>query len=104
MTVHPKLSIVLDYKDIKLYGYFDYNKKSKVPTLYISNERLGNRFKYIFITSKTNVSRNQYAYNSDLQIVQSIKNLIQICMNNNTTYFNCNYSGSDFDDIIRILY
>ena len=100
--VRPKLSIVLDYQNIKLYGYFDYNKKSKVPILYVSNERLGNRFKYIFLTSKTNVSRNQFAFNSNLPVVQNIKSLIQVCYNNNSILYNCNYCGSDFDDILSI--
>lgn len=102
-TVHPKLSIVIDYMDIKLYGYFDYNKKSKTPVMYISNERLGNRFKYIFITSKTNVSRNQFAYNSDLPIIKNIKSLIIMCLNNNSILYSNNYAGADFDTIVKVI-
>lgn len=102
-TVHPKLSIVIDYRDIKLYGYFDYNAKSKTPVMYVSNERLGNRFKYIFITSRTNVSRNQFAYNSDLPIIKNIKNLIMMCLNNNSILYSNNYTGADFDAILRVM-
>lgn len=102
-TVHPKLSIVIDYRDIKLYGYFDYNSKSKTPVMYVSNERLGNRFKYIFITSKTNVSRNQFAYNSDLPIIKNIKSLIMMCLNNNSILYSSNYAGADFDAILRVM-
>lgn len=101
--VHPKLSIVIDYRDIKLYGYFDYNSKSKTPVMYVSNERLGNRFKYIFITSKTNVSRNQFAYNSDLPIIRNIKSLIMMCLNNNSILYSSNYAGADFDAILRVM-
>lgn len=101
--VHPKLSIVIDYRDIKLYGYFDYNSKSKTPVMYVSNERLGNRFKYIFITSKTNVSRNQFAYNSDLPIIRNIKSLIMMCLNNNSILYSNNYAGADFDTILKVI-
>ena len=101
--VRPKLSIVIDYRDIKLYGYFDYNSKSKTPVMYVSNERLGNRFKYIFITSKTNVSRNQFAYNSDLPIIRNIKNLMIMCLNNNSILYSNNYAGADFDAILRVM-
>ena len=101
--VHPKLSIVIDYRDIKLYGYFDYNSKSKTPVMYVSSERLGNRFKYIFITSKTNVSRNQFAYNSDLPIIKNIKSLIMMCLNNNSILYSSNYAGADFDAILRVM-
>ena len=101
--VKPKLSIVIDYRDIKLYGYFDYNSKSKTPVMYVSNERLGNRFKYIFITSKTNVSRNQFAYNSELPIIRNIKSLIMMCLNNNSILYSSNYAGADFDAIIRVM-
>lgn len=101
--VKPKLSIVIDYRDIKLYGYFDYNSKSKTPVMYVSSERLGNRFKYIFITSKTNVSRNQFAYNSDLPIIRNIKSLIMMCLNNNSILYSSNYAGADFDAILRVM-
>ena len=101
--VKPKLSIVIDYRDIKLYGYFDYNSKSKTPVMYVSNERLGNRFKYIFITSKTNVSRNQFAYNSELPIIKNIKSLIMMCLNNNSILYSSNYAGADFDAILRVM-
>lgn len=97
---HPKLSIVIDFKDIKLYGYFDYNKKTKIPILYLSNERLGKRFKYIFITSQTNISRNQFAYNSKFPIIENVKKLILICRNNNSILYNDNYCGADFDTFL----
>ena len=103
-TVRPKLSLVMDYKDIKLFCYFDYDKKTKLPILYISDKRLGNRFKYIFITSKTNISRNQYSYTSDLPIINNIKRLINICMNNNSVLYLNNYSGADFDTILKVMY
>ena len=94
----------MDYKDIKLFCYFDYDKKTKLPILYISDKRLGNRFKYIFITSKTNISRNQYSYTSDLPIINNIKRLINICMNNNSVLYLNNYSGADFDTILKVMY
>ena len=98
--VRPKLSVVMDYKDIKLYIYFDRNKDG-LPTAYISNERLGNRFKYIFITSKTYINRNQFSYDSDLPVVRNIKKLIWFCLNNNTCYYLNNYTGSDLDSLIK---
>ena len=102
-NVRPKLSVVIDYVNIKLYLYFDKNKDG-LPIMYVSNERLGNRFKYIFITSKTYINRNQFSYNSDLPIVKNIKNLIMNCINNNNVFYNSNYSGSDMDDCIRNLF
>lgn len=100
IEIKPKLSIVIDYKDIKLYIYFDKNKDG-LPTAYISNERLGNRFKYIFITSKTYINRNQFSYDSDLPVVRNIKKLIWFCLNNNTCYYLNNYTGSDLDSLIK---
>ena len=98
--VRPKLSVVIDYKDIKLYCYFDKGKDG-FPTAYISNERLGNRFKYIFITSKTYINRNQFSYNSDLPIVKNIKRLLYFCISNNSILYLSNYTGNDLDSLIK---
>lgn len=98
--VRPKLSVVIDYKDIKLYCYFDKGKDG-FPTAYISNERLGNRFKYIFITSKTYINRNQFSYNSDLPIVKNIKKLLYFCISNNSILYLSNYTGNDLDSLIK---
>ena len=98
--VRPKLSIVIDYKDIKLYCYFDKGKDG-FPIAYISNERLGNRFKYIFITSKTYLNRNQFSYNSDLPIVKNIKKLLYFCISNNSILYLSNYTGNDLDSLIK---
>lgn len=98
--VRPKLSVVIDYKDIKLYCYFDKGKDG-FPTAYISNERLGNRFKYIFLTSKTYINRNQFSYNSDLPIVKNIKKLLYFCISNNSILYLSNYTGNDLDSLIK---
>ena len=98
--VRPKLSVVIDYKDIKLYCYFDKGKDG-FPTAYISNERLGNRFKYIFITSKTYLNRNQFSYSSDLPIVKNIKKLLYFCISNNSILYLSNYTGNDLDSLIK---
>lgn len=98
--VRPKLSVVIDYKDIKLYCYFDKGKDG-FPIAYISNERLGNRFKYIFITSKTYINRNQFSYNSDLPIVKNIKKLLYFCISNNSILYLSNYTGNDLDSLIK---
>ena len=98
--VRPKLSVVIDYKDIKLYCYFDKGKDG-FPTAYISNERLGNRFKYIFITSKTYINRNQFSYSSDLPIVKNIKKLLYFCISNNSILYLSNYTGNDLDSLIK---
>lgn len=99
-AIKPKLSVVIDYANIKLYCYFDKNKDG-LPVMYVSNERLGNRFKYIFLTSKTYVNRNQFSYHSTLPIVVNIKNLINNCLNNNNVYYNSNYAGADMDDVLK---
>ena len=98
--VRPKLSVVIDYKDIKLYCYFDKGKDG-FPIAYISNERLGNRFKYIFITSKTYLNRNQFSYSSDLPIVKNIKKLLYFCISNNSILYLSNYTGNDLDSLIK---
>ena len=98
--VRPKLSVVIDYKDIKLYCYFD-KRKDGFPIAYISNERLGNRFKYIFITSKTYLNRNQFSYSSDLPIVKNIKKLLYFCISNNSILYLSNYTGNDLDSLIK---
>ena len=98
--VRPKLSVVIDYKDIKLYCYFDKGKDG-FPNAYISNERLGNRFKYIFITSKTYINRNQFSYSSDLPIVKNIKKLLYFCISNNSILYLSNYTGNDLDSLIK---
>ena len=98
--VRPKLSVVIDYKDIKLYCYFDKGKDG-FPIAYISNERLGNRFRYIFITSKTYINRNQFSYSSDLPIVKNIKKLLYFCISNNSILYLSNYTGNDLDSLIK---
>ena len=61
------------------------NGKDGFPNAYISNERLGNRFRYIFSTSKTYINRNQFSYSSDLPIVKNIKKLLYFCISNNSS-------------------
>lgn len=97
-----KLSIVLDHGGIKLYCYFT-EAKDGLPMAFVSSRRLGNRFKYFFITAKTDMSRRQFAIESTLPIVKKIKMLISECVNNSNLKFNSNYDGSDFDDLLPLL-
>lgn len=97
-----KLSIVLDHRGIKLYCYFT-EAKDGLPMAFVSSRRLGNRFKYFFITAKTDISRRQFAIESMLPIVKKIKMLIAECVNNANVRFASNYDGSDFDDISPLL-
>ena len=81
------------------YNMFKQNRYSVIPFL-SKVENVGfnelathcktvkyNRFKYIFITSKTYINRNQFSYDSDLPVVRNIKKLIWFCLNNNTCYY-----------------
>lgn len=97
----PDLCAVLDRRNIKLYFYFFFSKKEKIPVLYVSPERLGNRFRYIFITAATDVRRQQFGFNSQLEVVKRLKDLTRFCILNRSVKFLNNLAGADFDDLMR---
>lgn len=97
-----KFSIVIEKGGIKLFCYFAENK-DHLPTAFVSSVRLGNRFKYIFLTAKTNVGRLQFSLDSTLPIVVRIKALISACVYNSNLLFQSNYDGSDFDSLLPNL-
>ena len=97
-----KLSLVIEHINIKLYCYFAKNKDG-LPLMYVTSSRMGNRFKYIFITSKTNISRMQFNIESTLPTIEHIRSLIASCIYNNSVLYGSNYDGADFESLLKYL-